>query len=86
MHPLGHLLLTVGADFTTHGFLFKDDIYHILGFLSHGLNSQELFLSLQLISAALHGSIFHCVVFYSFYLVEYIILLPKRNIPPDIFI
>ena len=27
MHPLGHLLLRIGADFTTHGFLFKAATY-----------------------------------------------------------
>ena len=40
LHLPGHLLLTLGADFTTHGFLLKDDIYHFLGFSSHGLSSQ----------------------------------------------
>ena len=43
LHPPGHLLLTLGADFTTHGFMLKADIYHILGCSSHGSNSQELF-------------------------------------------
>ena len=32
MHPLGHLLLTLGADFTTHGFLFKMKYTRFLGF------------------------------------------------------
>ena len=59
LHPPGHLLLTLWADFTTHGLLFK--AYQILGFSSHGSNSQELLLSLQLISDALHGSSFHRV-------------------------
>ena len=40
LHPLGHLLLTLGDYFTTHGFLFKDDIYHFLGCSSHGSNFQ----------------------------------------------
>ena len=64
LHPPGHLLLTLGDDFTTHGLLFKDDIYHIIGCSSHSLNSQEIFLSLKLISAALHGSSFHRTVVY----------------------
>ena len=84
MHPPGHFLLTIGADFTTHGLLFKDDIYQILGCSSHGSNFQEIFLSLQLISAALHGSSFHHATVYIYDLVEYINILPKRNIPPDI--
>ena len=60
------------------------DIYNILGCSSHGLNSQERFLSLQLISATLHGSSFHSAAVYIFYSVEYIIILPKRNINLDI--
>ena len=32
LHPHGHLLLTLGDDFTTHGLLFKDEIYQFLGF------------------------------------------------------
>ena len=40
MHPPGHLLLKIGADFNTHGLLLKDDIYHILGCSSHDSNSQ----------------------------------------------
>ena len=63
MHLPGHLLLTLGADFTTHGLLFKADIYQVLGCSSHVLNSQELLPSLQLISIALHGSSFHCALF-----------------------
>ena len=46
LHPPGHLLLTLGADFTTHGLLFKAEIYQVLGCSSHGMNSQELLLSL----------------------------------------
>ena len=84
LHPPGHLLLTLGADFTTHGLLFKADIYHILGCSSHGSNSQDFFLSLELISTTLHGSSFHRATVYIFYSVEYIILLPKRKIPLEI--
>ena len=84
LHSPGHFLLTLGADFTSHGLMFKAAIYQLLGFSSHGSNSQELFLSHQLISAALHGSSFHCSTVYISDSVEYIILLPKRNIPPDI--
>ena len=40
LHPPGHLLLKLGADFTTHGLPFKADIYHFIGFSSHGSNSQ----------------------------------------------
>ena len=78
------MLLTLGADFTTHGLLLKADIYQILGFSSHGLNPQEIFLSLKWISAALHGSNFHRAAVYISDSVEYIILLPKRKIPLDI--
>ena len=84
MHLPGHLLLTLGADFTTHGLLFKADIYHILRCSSHGSNSQELFLSLQLISTTLHGSSFHHAIVYISDLVEYIVLLPKSKITLDI--
>ena len=31
VHPPRHFILTLGDDFTTHGFLFKDEIYHFLG-------------------------------------------------------
>ena len=30
LHPLGHLLLRFGADFTTHGFLFKAGTYQFI--------------------------------------------------------
>ena len=84
MHPPRHLLLTLGADFTSHGLMFKAAIYQFLGFSSHGSSSQALFLSHQLIPVALHGSIFHIVVVYAPYSIEHIILLPKRKIPIDI--
>ena len=84
MHPPGHLILTVGDDFTTHGFFFKADIYRFIRCSSHGSNSQEPLLSLQMISATLHGSSFHHAVVYISDSVEYIVLLPKRKIPPDI--
>ena len=85
MHLSGHLLLTLGADINSNGFLFKATIYQFLGCYScHGLNYQELFLCHQLISIALHGSSFHHVTVYIFYSIEYIILLPKSKIPPDI--
>ena len=64
--------------------MFKAEIYQFLGCSSHGLNSQEIFLSCQLSSAALHGSSFHYATVYISDLVEYIILIPKRKIPPDI--
>ena len=41
----GHLLLTVGVDFTTHGFLFMNATYHFLEFSSPRLNPQEPFLT-----------------------------------------
>ena len=45
LHLHEHFLLTLGDDFTTHGLFFKAKIYQIIWFSSHGLNSQELFLS-----------------------------------------
>ena len=84
MHPLGHLLLKIGADFTTHGFLFKVETYQFLEFSTHGSNPQETLLSLQMISATLHGSSFHRAAVCISDSVGYIVLLPKRKIPPDI--
>ena len=86
LHPLGHLLLIIGDDFTTHGFLFKAATYQFLECSSHGLNPQEPFLSLQMISVALHGSSFHRATTYISYSVECIVFLPKWKIPLDIFI
>ena len=86
LHPPGHLLLTLGADFTTHGLLFKAATYQLLDCASHASNPQALLLSYQLISVALHGSSFHPVVLYVPNSVEHIILLPKRKIPPGIII
>ena len=86
LHPPGHLLLTLGADFSSHGLMFKAEIYQLFGCSSHGLNYQSLFLSNQLISVALHGSSFHPTTLYIYDLVEHILLLPKRKIPPDIII
>ena len=45
LHLPGHLLLTLAADFTSHGFMFKDAIYQLIGISPHGSNSQSLFLS-----------------------------------------
>ena len=84
LHSPGHLLLTLGVDFTSHGLMFKDAIYQLLGCSSHGLNYQAHFLSHQLISAALHGPSFHRAIVYISDSVEYIILLPKRKITLDI--
>ena len=84
LHLPGHLLLTLGDVLTTHGFLFMDETYHFLEFSSHYLNSQEPFLTFQLTSVALDGSSLHPTTIYIFYLVEHIILLPKRNITLDI--
>ena len=83
LHLPRHLLLTLGDDFTSNGLIFKDSIYHFFGCSSHGSNYQELFLSQQLISAALHGSSFHGATVYISDSVEYIVLLPKRKIPPS---
>ena len=66
----------IGADFTTHGFLFMDEKYHFIEFSSHGLNTQEPFLTYQLISVALHGASLHPTAVYISDLVEHIILLP----------
>ena len=83
LHSPRHLLLTLGADITSHGFLFKAAIYQFPGFSSNVLNSQALFLSYQLISVALHGSNFHPATIYISNLVEHILLLlPKRDINP----
>ena len=60
----GHLLLTLGANFTSHGLMFKAAIYELLGCSSHVFNSQELLPSLSLISTALHGSSFHRATVY----------------------
>ena len=77
-------LLTLGADITTHGLLFKAATYHLLECSSHGSNTRAPFLSYQLISVALHGSSFHPAAVYISDLVEHIILFPKRKIPPKI--
>ena len=58
LHPPGHLLLTLGDTFTTHGLLFMAEKYQFLDCSSHGLNPQEPFLTYQLISVALHGLVF----------------------------
>ena len=84
LHPLGHLLLTLEDVLTTHGFLFMDATYQFLEFSSHVLNPQEHFLTYQLTLFALHGSNIHSTAVYISDLVEHIILLPKRKIPPDI--
>ena len=64
LHSPRHFLLTLGADLTSHGLMFKAAIYHFLGCSSHDSNSQALFLSYKLISVALHGSSFHLAVVY----------------------
>ena len=84
MHPSGHLILTLGAVFTTHGFLFMAETYQFLECFSHVLNPQEPFLTYQLISISLHGSSLHPATVYISDLVEHIIILAKRKIPPDI--
>ena len=75
MHSPGQLFLTLGDDFTSHGLMFKADIYHFFGCSSHGSNSQAPFLSHQLISIALHGSSFHLADVCIFYSVEHFLLL-----------
>ena len=64
--------------------MFKAAKYKLLGFTSHGSNSQEFFLSHLLISVTLHGSSFHLAIVYVSDLVEHIPLLPKRKNPPKI--
>ena len=86
LHSLGHFLITLGAEFNSHGLMFKDEIYQFLWFSSHGLNSQAPFLSHYLISIALHGSSFHLAVVYALVSVENILLLPKRRVPLEIII
>ena len=85
LHPPEHLLLTLGADFTTHGLLFKATTYQFLECSTHGSNPQEPLLSLQMISATLHGSSFHHAAIYISDSVECIVILPKWKIPPEIF-
>ena len=85
LHSLGHLLLTLGADITSHGLLFKAAIL-VAWVLLRWSNSQALLLSYQLISVALHGSSFHPATVYIYDLVEHILLIPKRNIPLEIII
>ena len=46
LHLLGHFLLTSGDDFTSHGSMFKAETSQLLGFTSHGSNSQAPMLSL----------------------------------------
>ena len=80
LHPLGHLLLRFGADFTTHGLLFKAATYQFLECSTHGSNPQAVLLSYQLILVALHGSNFHLAAVYVLDSVEHITLIPKRKI------
>ena len=40
LHPFGHLLLTLGVVFTTHGLLFMAATYQFLECSSHVLNPQ----------------------------------------------
>ena len=47
LHLPGHLLLTPGDVFTTHGFLFMYATYNFLECSSHGLNLQEPFSHLS---------------------------------------
>ena len=61
-----------------------DSTYLIREGGSHVLNPQEPFLTYQLILVSQHGSSLHPTPVYISDLVEYIILLPKRNIPQDI--
>ena len=77
LHSPGHLLLTLGPNFSSHGSMFKVGTYNFLGFTSHGSNSQEHFLSHQLISVALHGSSFHLAAVYVPDLVEHILLFQR---------
>ena len=84
MHSPGHLLLTLGADFTTHGFLFMAATYQFIKCFSHVMNPQEPFLTYQLIAVSLHGFSLHPAAVYISDLVEHMILLPKRKIHPDI--
>ena len=48
LHPPGHLSLTLGAFFTTHGLFFMAATYQFLECSSHVLNPQEPFLTYQL--------------------------------------
>ena len=55
LHSLRHLLLTIGADFTSHRLMLNAAIYHFIGCSSHGSNSQALLLSYQLILVGLYS-------------------------------
>ena len=66
--------------------MFKAAKYNFIECSTHGSNPQEPFLSLQMISVALHGSSFHRAVVYIFDSVECIVILPKWKIPLEIFI
>ena len=82
--PSGHLQLTLGDDFTTHGLLFMDATYQFIECSSHGFNLQKPFLTYQLILVSLHGSSLHPTAVYISNLVEHTILISKRKIPIDI--
>ena len=86
LHSLGHLLLTFGAQFTSHGSMFKDEPSQLLGFTSHGLNSQALFLFCQTILVSLHGPIIYYATAYVLDSVDQIHVLLKKKIPPNIII
>ena len=86
LHSHGHFLRKLGADFTSHSLMFKDEIYQFFGFSSHGSNSQAPLLSHQLILVSLHESSFHLVAIYICDLVEDILLNKKNKINPKIIV
>ena len=40
LHSPGHLILTLGVDFTSYGSMLKDETYKLCGFNSHVSNSK----------------------------------------------
>ena len=86
MHSLGQFLLTYGADFTSLGSIFKAATSQLLGFTSHGSNSQAVLLAHQFTSVSLHGPIIYYGVVYVSDLVEKIHVLPRKKITPSIII
>ena len=54
-----HLLLTLGADFTCHGSMFKAAIYHLFLFTSHGSMLKDVIY--QFLGFSSHGSNFQAL-------------------------
>ena len=83
-HLLGCMLLSSGADSKSHGLKYQEhqDLFELDFKIK--LNEHSMFLFCQIISVALHGPINSYAVVYVLDQFEYIPILPKNNIPPDI--